>query len=98
VAIRPACSGLVRPGDLIFFGRPQRCTHVGCNLGKGRYLHSFRSEHVATNRAAVDQLAATGAIRWPAHYRSELRGAAGWSLRMTAQPLSLRGGWRQRLP
>jgi cell wall-associated NlpC family hydrolase len=31
---------LLRPGDLIFFGSRQRCTHVGLHLGNGRYRHS----------------------------------------------------------
>jgi len=29
VAVAPGAYSLLRPGDLIFFGRPQRCTHVG---------------------------------------------------------------------
>ncbi|MFM8936684.1 MAG: NlpC/P60 family protein, partial [Vulcanococcus sp.] len=39
VAVAPGVYSLLRPGDLIFFGRPQRCTHVGLYLGAGRYLH-----------------------------------------------------------
>jgi cell wall-associated NlpC family hydrolase len=40
VAVRPGQTQLLEPGDLIFFGTPQRCTHVGLHLGGGRYLHS----------------------------------------------------------
>jgi len=74
VAIRPSLFSLVRPGDLIFFGRPQRCTHVGLYLGKGRYLHSSGAEH-GHNGLAVDQLAAHSRDPVGSHYRSELRGA-----------------------
>lgn len=28
------------PGDLIFFGTPERTTHVALHLGEGRYIHS----------------------------------------------------------
>ena len=34
VAVAPDAVGLLRPGDLIFFGSPRRCTHVGLHLGR----------------------------------------------------------------
>ena len=30
----------LQPGDLIFFGTPERTTHVALHLGEGRYIHS----------------------------------------------------------
>ena len=30
----------LKPGDLIFFGTPERTTHVALHLGEGRYIHS----------------------------------------------------------
>jgi NlpC/P60 family/Bacterial dipeptidyl-peptidase Sh3 domain len=30
----------VEPGDLVFFGTPQKATHVGLYLGDNRYIHS----------------------------------------------------------
>jgi len=30
----------LQPGDLVFFGKNQRVTHVGLYLGEGRYIHS----------------------------------------------------------
>jgi cell wall-associated NlpC family hydrolase len=30
----------LQPGDLIFFGTPERTTHVAIALGEGRYIHS----------------------------------------------------------
>lgn len=74
VAVAPGCYGLLRPGDLIFFGRPQRCTHVGLYVGGGRYLHSSGREH-GRNGIGIDGL--DPQLRDPVsvHYRQELRGA-----------------------
>ena len=74
VAVAPGCYSLLRPGDLIFFGRPQRCTHVGLYVGGGRYLHSSGREH-GRNGIGIDGL--DPQLRDPVsvHYRLELRGA-----------------------
>jgi len=74
VAVRPGHFGLVRPGDLIFFGRPQRCTHVGLYLGAGRYLHSSGREH-GRDGLGINQLAPHDHDPVSRHYRGELRGA-----------------------
>ena len=74
VAVAPGCYGLLRPGDLIFFGRPQRCTHVGLYLGAGRYLHSSGREH-GRDGLGVDGLDPQLNDPVSVHYRSELRGA-----------------------
>jgi hypothetical protein len=74
VAVAPGCYGLLRPGDLIFFGRPQRCTHVGLYLGAGRYLHSSGQQH-GRDGLGIDGLDPQLQDPVSAHYRRELRGA-----------------------
>lgn len=74
VAVAPGVYSLLRPGDLIFFGRPQRCTHVGLYLGAGRYLHSSGREH-GRDGLGVDGLDPQLNDPVSVHYRSELRGA-----------------------
>lgn len=74
VVVAPGVYSLLRPGDLIFFGRPQRCTHVGLYLGAGRYLHSSGREH-GRDGLGVDGLDPQLNDPVSVHYRSELRGA-----------------------
>jgi len=74
VAVAPGCYSLLRPGDLIFFGRPQRCTHVGLYLGGGRYVHSSGREH-GRNGIGIDGLDPQLQDPVSTHYRRELRGA-----------------------
>ena len=74
VAVRPGGHQLLRPGDLIFFGPPQRCTHVGLHLGGGRYLHSSGREH-GRNGLGIDDLCPHNPHPVACHYRRELRGA-----------------------
>jgi len=74
VAVVPGGYSLLRPGDLIFFGRPQRCTHVGLYVGGGRYLHSSGREH-GRNGIGLDGLDLQLQDPVSALYRLELRGA-----------------------
>ena len=74
VAVRPGETSLLQPGDLIFFGSPRRCTHVGLHLGGGRYLHSSGQEH-GRNGIGVDDLHPRNSDPVACHYRAELRGA-----------------------
>ncbi|MBV2351372.1 C40 family peptidase [Synechococcus sp. HK05] len=74
VALAPGCYSLLRPGDLIFFGRPQRCTHVALYVGGGRYLHSSGREH-GRNGIGLDGLDPHIDDPVSVHYRLELRGA-----------------------
>ena len=74
VAVRPGCYGLLAPGDLIFFGAPQRCTHVGLHLGDGLYLHSSGSSH-GRDGLGIDSLAPRAVDPVSVHYRQQLRGA-----------------------
>ncbi len=74
VAVRISEFRLLRPGDLIFFGTPRRCTHVGLHLGDGRYLHSSGRDH-GRDGLGVDGLSPADTHPVASHYRSELRGA-----------------------
>ena len=74
VAVRPGQTQLLEAGDLIFFGTPQRCTHVGLHLGGGRYLHSSGREH-GRNGLGIDDLNPRNSHPVASHYRAELRGA-----------------------
>ena len=74
VAVRPGQTQLLAAGDLIFFGPPQRCTHVGLHLGNGRYLHSSGREH-GRNGLGIDSLCPHNRDPVATHYRQELRGA-----------------------
>ena len=74
VAVRPGNDQLLRPGDLLFFGTPQRCTHVAIHLGQGRYMHSSGQEH-GRNGIGIDSIHPSDQHPVACHYRSELRGA-----------------------
>jgi len=62
---------LLEPGDLIFFGPPEKATHVGLYLGEGRYLHSSGKKH-GRNGIGIDVLSPTG-DEVSQHYYRELR-------------------------
>jgi hypothetical protein len=74
VAVRPGDTALLRPGDLIFFGPAQRCTHVALHLGGGRYLHSSGRAH-GRDGIGIDDLHPRNDDPVACHYRAELRGA-----------------------
>ena len=74
VAVQPGQVQLLEPGDLIFFGTPQRCSHVGLHLGGGHYLHSSGIAH-GRNGIGLDDLAPQNPDPVARHYRLELRGA-----------------------
>jgi hypothetical protein len=74
VAVRPGVFHALQAGDLIFFGPPQRCTHVALHLGCGRYLHSSGAEH-GRNGLGIDDLNPQNNDPVACHYRSQLRGA-----------------------
>lgn len=74
VAVRPGNDQLLQPGDLIFFGRPQRCTHVAIHLERGLYMHSSGREH-GRNGIGIDSLHPRDRHPVASHYRAELRGA-----------------------
>jgi len=74
VAVAVGVSQLLRPGDLLFFGTPQRCDHVGLHLGGGRYLHSSGLAH-GRNGLGIDNLHPRNQDPVAVHYRQRLRGA-----------------------
>lgn len=45
----------LEPGDLVFFGTPERTTHVGLYLGDGTYLHSSGKDQ-GRNGIGLDSL------------------------------------------
>lgn len=47
------------PGDLVFFGPPEKATHVGLYLGDHRYIHSSGKE-IGNNGIAINQLTLEG--------------------------------------
>jgi cell wall-associated NlpC family hydrolase len=60
-------------GDLIFFGTPEKATHVGLYLGDDRYIHSSGKDQ-GRNGIGIDRVSGTGNLV-SQHYRSQLRGA-----------------------
>ena len=74
IAVTPGACHLLQPGDLIFFGSRQRCTHVGLHLGNGRYRHSSGKEH-GRNGIGIDSLQPQDNHPVACHYRAALRGA-----------------------
>lgn len=51
----PLAWDALEPGDLVFFGTPQRTTHVGLYVGAGRYLHSSGVDQ-GRNGIGIDSL------------------------------------------
>jgi cell wall-associated NlpC family hydrolase len=71
--VQPVAIDALQPGDLIFFGTPDRATHVGLHLGEGRYIHSSGKDQ-GRNGIGIDGLSAEGdAVSQT--YLQQLRGA-----------------------
>jgi hypothetical protein len=67
----------LQPGDLIFFGTPEKATHVGLYLSNGEYIHSSGQDH-GRNGIGIDRLLYDGvesAHPVSRHYFETLRGA-----------------------
>ncbi len=62
------------PGDLVFFGTPQKATHVGLYLGNEQYIHSSGRDH-GRNGIGVDRLSHSEHHPVSRHYLETLRGA-----------------------
>lgn len=71
--VQPIPAADLQPGDLVFFGRPDRCTHVGLYLGDGQYLHSSGKDQ-GRNGIGIDVLSAQGDTISRTYF-SQFRGA-----------------------
>ncbi|MBD2503816.1 C40 family peptidase [Anabaena azotica] len=60
-------------GDLVFFGTPQKATHVGLYLGDGHYIHSSGKAQ-GRNGIGIDILSEQGDVVSRSYYQ-QLRGA-----------------------
>jgi len=62
------------PGDLLFFGSSEKCTHVGLHIDNGFYIHSsgVRNGH---NGIEIDGLFPPGLGNIASFYRSQFRSA-----------------------
>ena len=65
---------LLKPGDLLFFGTPRNCNHVGIHRGGGKYWHSSGINY-GHNGIACDDLHSGNKIPVACYYRKHLRGA-----------------------
>jgi cell wall-associated NlpC family hydrolase len=85
--LQPLAMEQLEPGDLVFFGRPDRATHVGLYLGEGHYIHSSGKEQ-GRNGIGIDVLSEQGDAVSQAYFH-QLRGAG----RVTASylPQAIRG-------
>lgn len=69
---KPISITALEPGDLVFFGTPEKATHVGLYLGDNRYIHSS-GQAQGRNGIAIDVLSEDGDRVSQAYYR-QLRG------------------------
>jgi cell wall-associated NlpC family hydrolase len=63
----------LEPGDLVFFGTPEKATHVGLYLGDGSYIHSS-GQNQGRNGIGIDILSEQGDAVSQSYYQ-QLRGA-----------------------
>ncbi len=70
------------PGNLVFFGSPQRTTHVGLYLGDQCYVHSSGKDQ-GRNGIGIDCLSDSGDAISQAYYRQFRRGGR---IHMSYQP------------
>ena len=62
------------PGDLLFFGSPQKCTHVGLHIENGFYIHSSGVTN-GHNGIEIDELFPQELGNIASFYRSQFRSA-----------------------
>lgn len=71
--VQPIALDQLQRGDLIFFGTPERATHVGLSLGDGYYIHSSGKAQ-GRNGIGIDWLSEQGDAVSQAYFR-QVRGA-----------------------
>lgn len=71
--VQPVSLLNVQLGDLVFFGTPDRCSHVGIYIGEERYIHSSGKDQ-GRNGIGIDRLSSEGDVISQAYYQ-QLRGA-----------------------
>ncbi|MEG4045342.1 C40 family peptidase [Microcoleus sp. Pol17_C1] len=69
---KPISLSALEAGDLVFFGTPEKATHVGLYLGDNRYIHSS-GQAQGRNGIGIDVLSDDGDIVSQAYYQ-QLRG------------------------
>ncbi|EGK90164.1 NlpC/P60 family protein [Microcoleus vaginatus PCC 9802] len=69
---KPISIRALEPGDLVFFGTPEKATHVGLYLGDNRYIHSSGKAQ-GRNGIGIDVLSDDGDLVSQAYYQ-QLRG------------------------
>lgn len=69
---KPISITALEPGDLVFFGTPEKATHVGLYLGDNRYIHSS-GQAQGRNGIGIDVLSEDGDRVSQAYYQ-QLRG------------------------
>jgi len=69
---QPVTVDELQPGDLVFFGNPEKATHVGLYLGNGDYIHSSGKDQ-GRNGIGIDQLSVQGGGVSQSYYQ-QLRG------------------------
>jgi hypothetical protein len=69
---KPISITALKPGDLVFFGTPEKATHVGLYLGDNRYIHSSGKAQ-GRNGIGIDVLSEDGDQVSQAYYQ-QLRG------------------------
>lgn len=70
---QPISTAELEAGDLVFFGTPQKATHVGLYLADGYYIHSSGKDK-GRNGIAIDCLTEQGDAVSQSYYQ-QLRGA-----------------------
>jgi cell wall-associated NlpC family hydrolase len=89
--VQPVALDDLVPGDLIFFGPPEKATHVGLYLGGDRYLHSSGKDQ-GRNGIGIDFLSEQ-ADPISQNYRSQIRGAGRIALSYQPASLSIRANF-----
>jgi len=69
---KPITISALEPGDLVFFGTPEKATHVGLYLGDNRYIHSS-GQAQGRNGIGIDVLSENGDRVSQAYYQ-QVRG------------------------